>query len=419
MQISKSILLVEDSHFIAMVVGEFLKQNGYAIDNVTTGEEAVQKTSGNLPPDLILMDIELASKMNGIEAAKLILMNKEIPIIFLTANASSRIIEQIRTVNAYGFIEKGMDNTALLATIGMALKLHSVKEEIKSKESILNAIINSVHDAIVTVDNKGRVTLWNPAANQLFGYTKEEMIGKELHKIIISEESDYHAYKSNTNILMSNDKYEKIKEYKARHKDGNEIEVEISVSSVRINEDNYFVGIVRDISVQKRTRAELERLSVTDFLTNTYNRRYFIERLDDEIERVKRSGRQFSLAMLDIDRFKTINDRFGHNVGDIVLKNIADFIKNRIRSIDCLARWGGEEFMILLAETPIDKAHVLLEDLREGISKIYIPGADFFTGSFGAVGYTIGDSPDTLTQKADSMMYEAKESGRNCIRYKL
>ncbi len=416
MQNSKSILLVEDSHFIAMVVGGFLKKYGYDIDTVVSGEEAVQKALGMLPPDLILMDIELAGKMNGIDAARTIIKHNEIPIIFLTANASDKVIDQIRNVNAYGFIEKGMDNAALLATIEMALKLHSVKEEIKEKESILNAVINSVQDAIIMIDNRGTVTLWNPAANQLFGYTRDEMLGKELHRLIVTNDSDYQEYKRNFNKHIVINKYETTKEVKARHKAGHEFEVEVSISTLKINDDNYFVGIVRDISERIKAREALEKLSVTDFLTNTYNRRYFIEKLQDEIERAKRTGRGFSLAMLDIDKFKTINDRFGHNVGDLVLKRIAEMIKSRIRSIDCLARWGGEEFMILLVDTPIDKAHVLLEELRVGISRINIPGVDSFTGSFGAVGYNEGDTADILVQKADSMMYEAKASGRNCVR---
>ncbi len=412
----KSILLVEDSHFIAMVVGGFLKKYGFDIYNTVSGEEAVEKACGELHPDLILMDIELAGRMNGIEAARVIIKRKEIPIIFLTANATDEIIEQIRNVNAYGFIEKGMDNAALLATIEMALKLHSVKEEIKEKETILNAVINSVRDAIVMVDRNGAVTLWNPAANQLFGYTKEEILGKDLHKVMGLSELSYNRYKVNFEKHIILDDYEVTKELKAFHKDGHEFEVEISISSLKIKDENYFVGIVRDISERIRAREELEKLCVTDFLTNTYNRRYFIEKLEDEIERAKRTGREFSLAMLDIDRFKSVNDRFGHSVGDLVLKNIADLIKKRIRSVDCLARWGGEEFVILLVDTPIERAYGILEELRLGISKIKIQGVDSFTGSFGVAGYIEGDTSNSIIMQADKMMYQAKADGRNCVR---
>jgi diguanylate cyclase (GGDEF)-like protein len=152
-------------------------------------------------------------------------------------------------------------------------------------------------------------------------------------------------------------------------------------------------------------------------LTNAYNRRYFIQKLEEEIERARRNGNKFSLIMLDIDCFKSINDRFGHNAGDLVLKSMAEFIKNRIRKVDCLARWGGEEFVILLPDTPADKAAVLAEELRESLSRMDIPGVDCVTASFGVAGYCPGDTVDSLVNKADNMMYEAKAAGRNCVRY--
>ena len=141
--------------------------------------------------------------------------------------------------------------------------------------------------------------------------------------------------------------------------------------------------------------------------------------MEEEIERSKRTGNVFSIAMLDIDKFKTINDKYGHNTGDLVLQSITGYIKKRIRKVDCLARWGGEEFMILLADTPIVNSGVLLEELRLGISKINIPNIEGFTGSIGVVEYTPGDTADIMIQKADNMMYEAKKCGRNCIKYMM
>ncbi|HCX63492.1 diguanylate cyclase [Sedimentibacter sp.] len=416
MHTGKKILLVEDSRFITAVVGDYLKKNGFEIDSVTTGEDAVEIVCGHSAWDLILMDIELAGEMNGIEAAKIINNHKELPIIFLTANASDTIINQIRNISAYGFIEKGMDNTALLATIEMALKLHDVKSEIKQKESILNAVINSVQDGMIMTDDKGYVSLWNPAAVRLFGYTKDEMLGKELHELTVTD--DFESMNKN-GIIDDLFADKKVKELKIKHKNGQVFDAEVSASTLKINDKDYFVGIFRDISDRIKAREELEKLSVTDYLTNTYNRRFFVTRLEEEIERSKRTGRVFSIAMLDIDRFKTINDKYGHSIGDLVLQSITDYIKKRIRKADCLARWGGEEFMILLADTPIVNSGVLLEDLRLGISKIEIPNVDRFTGSFGVVEYAPGDTADMMIQKADSMMYEAKKCGRNCIKYMM
>lgn len=181
--------------------------------------------------------------------------------------------------------------------------------------------------------------------------------------------------------------------------------------------EDVYLHYATDVTRYKKIEEELRHLSVTDALTNAYNRRYFTQKLEEEIERTKRTDRKFSLIMLDIDRFKSINDRFGHNAGDLVLKSIAKLIKNRIRKIDTLARWGGEEFVILLPDTTVKNAACLAEELRENLSCMYIPGVGHATASFGVAGYCPGDSVDTLVNKADNMMYEAKVAGRNRVRY--
>lgn len=181
--------------------------------------------------------------------------------------------------------------------------------------------------------------------------------------------------------------------------------------------EDIFLHYATDVTRYKKIEEELRFLSVTDTLTNVYNRRYFVQKLEEEIERAKRADSKFSLIMLDIDRFKSINDRFGHNTGDLVLKRMAETIKNRIRRIDTLARWGGEEFVILLPETTVNKAAVLAEELRESLSQMDIPGVGRVTASFGVAGYCPGDTVDTLVKRADELMYEAKAAGRNCVRY--
>lgn len=666
-QKNKKILLVDDSKFIINIIGNFLNENGYVTESVTTGEDAVQKACEDFPPDLILMDIELEGDMDGIEAARRIFKYREIPIVFLTSNTTDKIINKIKDVDAYGFVLKGMDKAALLATVEMALKLYKantnarmfdqvfenfanelfifhpkslkyvavnasarnslgysaeefksmthmdispefdmesalklfsplinskqeqvffntvhrrkdgylypveinlqnfnywgeklylalaidlterriIKEALNEKESILNTVVKSARDAIIMLDSVGNVTLWNAAAVQLFGYSEEEIIGKDLNKLILPENIDYNDFKKGFMHYKSTGEGKlvgKTIEVKARHKDGHELDVEISLSSLKIKDSLYTVGIVSDIGERKRSHEELENshkqylelsenapigilkcdirgnivyanqktleivgspsieetkkinlltfpllvksglaetleeclktnktgvyemdyetkwrkkiwlrlhiktltnknivigaqiiidditekkqmedelrnLSAIDYLTNIYNRRFFMQKLETEIERAQRTGSKFSLVMLDIDHFKKINDNFGHNAGDLVLKSIAEMIKSRIRKIDCLARWGGEEFVILLLDTTVNMSSALIEELRENISKINIPGVNSVTASFGVVTYSKDDTVDTLVQKADTMMYEAKTAGRNCVRY--
>lgn len=117
-----------------------------------------------------------------------------------------------------------------------------------------------------------------------------------------------------------------------------------------------------------------------------------------------------------MDHFKSINDRYGHRAGDLVLISMVDMIKHRIRKIDTLARWGGEEFVILLPETAPNQAAVVAEELRHNLGIMDIPGVDRVTASFGVVVYRQEDTVDTLVNRADNMMYEAKAAGRNCTR---
>jgi diguanylate cyclase (GGDEF)-like protein len=186
---------------------------------------------------------------------------------------------------------------------------------------------------------------------------------------------------------------------------------------IPVGEDVYLY-YATNITKYKKTEEKLLKLSITDELTNAYNRRYFIQSLEEEIERGNRGNSKFSLIMLDIDHFKEINDALGHNVGDLVLKKCTEEVfQNRIRRIDKLARWGGEEFVILLPETTVTNALTLADDLRESLSNIEVEDVGKITASFGVVEFSPGDTAKTIIQKADQMMYKAKEDGRNCVRY--
>lgn len=141
------------------------------------------------------------------------------------------------------------------------------------------------------------------------------------------------------------------------------------------------------------------------------------KRIDNEIQSFNRTKLSFSLIMLDIDNFKMINDNFGYNIGDIVLKKIVEIIMNRIRKTDILSRWGGEEFIILLPDTKTEKAVILAEEIRSQLSNMDIEKVGLVTASFGVSCYCEGDNIDTLIKKVDDLMYKAKADGRNLTRY--
>lgn len=174
-------------------------------------------------------------------------------------------------------------------------------------------------------------------------------------------------------------------------------------------------GLIEDITERKLAEEELKRLATTDKLTGAFNRTKFKEIIEREIERVKRYNQLLSIIIFDIDHFKEVNDKYGHSVGDYVLRSIADIMKDNIRKIDYFIRWGGEEFMIISSETNLKEAYALAERIREIIENYLFENVGKVTASFGVTEFKEDDTEDSLIKRADDAMYEAKKKGRNRV----
>ena len=175
-----------------------------------------------------------------------------------------------------------------------------------------------------------------------------------------------------------------------------------------------YVVVLNDITILENQRKELEKASLTDPLTGIGNRRYFNIKLDNEIIRSKRYSLPLSIVMFDIDHFKFVNDNYGHDAGDEVLKEIVNIIGKSLRETDIFCRVGGEEFIIILPETPQNNAFNIAEKLRkivESHSKEPLPNVAI---SLGVTQLLESDNKDSLLKRADDALYEAKDSGRNC-----
>ena len=166
--------------------------------------------------------------------------------------------------------------------------------------------------------------------------------------------------------------------------------------------------------IDKQQR-ELEELATKDPLTNTLNRRRFIEIFNIEIARSQRYRRPFALLLFDLDHFKRVNDDYGHNAGDAVLTEVARLVRGNLRKTDIFARWGGEEFIVDSPETDLEGMQVVAEKLRRVIAGHQPVNAPAVTASFGVTQYRPGEDLQELIHKADQALYRAKENGRNCI----
>ncbi|MSM38328.1 MAG: diguanylate cyclase [Geobacter sp.] len=192
--------------------------------------------------------------------------------------------------------------------------------------------------------------------------------------------------------------------------------------TVRIKTARRIIDLERSL---QRSLEEIKRLSLTDALTGVFNRRYLDDRLLQELKRAYRYERPLSIAMLDIDHFKLVNDRYGHQAGDTVLKICAAQVGESIRGeVDWLARYGGEEFVVVLPETDLNGALIVAERLRKLISGLVISdvGHDIrITASFGVASHTpwqqdLAIDSEQLIRVADACLYQAKQNGRNLVK---
>ena len=182
-------------------------------------------------------------------------------------------------------------------------------------------------------------------------------------------------------------------------------------------------GIIEDITRSEEQKKELEavngelaRLYVTDYLTQLYNRRKLDEILEQEANRYERTRRPFSVILMDLDHFKEVNDTYGHQKGDVVLCEMAALLRQHIRKIDTIGRWGGEEFLIICPDTNLAEVAKVAEKLRITISKYRFVSGIHKTASFGVSEFREKDTPHLLISRADYALYEAKEEGRNRVR---
>lgn len=192
---------------------------------------------------------------------------------------------------------------------------------------------------------------------------------------------------------------------------------------------SFFVVLQREGAYERRLainqrrlqtlNAELERQATTDSLTGTYNRAKFNAALLAEIDRAKRYGSSFAMIILDVDYFKRVNDTWGHQTGDHVLVNLARLTRETIRKSDTLARWGGEEFVILLPMTELDGTVNFARRVQEALAKFNWDPVPAVTCSFGVTAYVAGDTLESIVHRADQALYAAKELGRNRVEVRL
>lgn len=267
---------------------------------------------------------------------------------------------------------------------------------------------------ISSTDLYGRITEVSEAFCKISGYTKEELIG-ENHNIVRDPDYPSSIYTQMWGSLKNGLTWKG--ELKNRHRNGTVYWVD-TIIAPRYDEMYRLVGytaIRMDITDKKR----VEELSITDRLTGLYNRLKLDELFALYVSTSKRYKSNFSIILLDIDKFKLVNDTYGHQVGDTLLQELAHVLKMNLRSEDAIGRWGGEEFLILLPNSDLFAAQQLAEKLRLLIEAYSFSTIGHKTASFGLATFHDNDDEKSMVARADEALYRAKEKGRNRIEVEI
>jgi diguanylate cyclase (GGDEF)-like protein/PAS domain S-box-containing protein len=271
-----------------------------------------------------------------------------------------------------------------------------------------------------SLDAEGMVLRMNRTELDWLGYERDEIVGKKCYFDLSPPESKAEREQSFKKLLSQSALQDHVTVL--QRKDGSILPVSIHASTVVDSDGNYVQSrsSVVDITERRQLEQKLERQAQTDVLTGLCNRRHFYSLGKKELSRTHRLGTTLSVLMIDIDRFKSINDTYGHDVGDQVLMAMAQACTPQLRENDLLARLGGEEFAVLLPDTQIATAEQVANRLRETLAQMAIPlaGGNFvsFTVSAGVAALADPqDGLDTLLKRADVALYRAKRSGRNRV----
>lgn len=291
-------------------------------------------------------------------------------------------------------------------------------QQLKRSEDRARTFMNTARDGVVVIDSNSCIVEFNRAAENLFGYSLKEVLGRKIDMLMPQQfGAEHRDYVQAANGATGVRSGSRGREVTGLHKDGHEFPIDVTVGSSGEGGQSFHVGIIRDISERKRLERELQQQAATDGLTGVLNRRAFTAKSEELIAVALRHDRPLSLLVIDVDHFKKVNDVHGHPAGDAVLRALARMLGAALRTGDVLGRLGGEEFAIVLSETDEAGARDAGERLLQVVRAARIDHegtALHITVSIGAAVLRAGeDGFAALFARADRALYRAKNSGRD------
>ncbi len=430
-----NILYVEDENDVRTLTSNILEKFLNRTVQASNGKEGLElfkkyneDEKSEFKIDLIVTDINMP-KMNGLEMIREIhKIDYTIPTVITTAHSDADFLKEAIKLRVRGYVTKPLKIDDLIDTIRIAVEPKYLKDklehlnkqlslEVEEKTLELRSILDSQENMIL-VFNEEKVSSANKTFLNFFNlHNINEFIeqNRPISSYFIQKENSFYTQESDwlSEIIQLED-MKRLVRMKNSLNEERIFRVDIKTF---FYQTKHFVVSFTDITELQEYTYELQYKATHDSLTKLYNRQKFNEELNKEILREKRYKHNLSILMFDIDDFKNINDTYGHDVGDIVLIDLSKILKQSIRATDYAARWGGEEFMVLLPETSIDETSRIAQTIRENVETyqplhIKLP----ITISIGVAEFKADiDTKDSFIKNVDVALYQAKKGGKTQV----
>lgn len=425
------VLAIDDHPENLVVLGQALSDD-FDFQFATSGLAGI-KLAESSPPDLILLDVMMPD-VDGFETCRRLKSHQTlsgVPVVFITALSDIETESSGLLLGAADYITKPFKAELVKLRVKNIIMLTRVSQQLKESEERLRLVMNATGDGIWDWDMASDIVTHNASWCGMLGLNPSSISHAVADFFPLIHPEDKDVVRERLDLaIKSNSIY--TSEHRLLHADGHYFWVADRGQVVSSSADGLplrMVGAVKNIDARKKNEAEIERLAFYDPLTELPNRRLLLDRLQQILIVHKRTGAQGVLMFLDLDRFKLLNDTYGHAQGDLLLIQVGDRLRNCVREHDTVARLGGDEFIVMLNnvygnnEEALKIALSLGNKIIESLNQPYQLSDSLTYVSTPSIGLTLfsdtSDSIDDIFHRADEAMYQAKSAGRNNIKVLL
>jgi diguanylate cyclase (GGDEF)-like protein/PAS domain S-box-containing protein len=434
------LLLVDDEPQLLHACEARLASAGFMVTTCSSGHMALARLGGAHGFDLLLLDLNMPG-MDGLQVMReLRQTGVDIPVVALSGDTSFEWVSGAFQLGACDYVIKPCDYDSLINTINNALQkramqqsLQQLRRRLERTERLHRFMIESSPDLIFIVDRSGNFAFVNERAEELLGYRKDELIG-EHYSVVTDPESlpkvelCLSEHRNSARAARLDEVWLLCKPGLTLRGERRRIGIEMTAMAVYENDASgpgkqnrsEFSGtyvVARDITERLASQKLLHYQAYHDLLTGLPNRALFLDRLGNAISSARRSKEPLAVLLLGLDRFKVINDSLGHELGDLLLTELAARLSACLRESDTLARFGGDEFSVLLPKlNGAEGAQIVANKILAAVKQPFVLQQHevYVTVSIGIALYPDdGVDADTLIKHADMAMYQTKEQGKN------